>query len=281
MSSWAIRAFVLVLTFLAAGCATKVKITADPKGNQQQVYQDGRSGLVSKKKHVVTVSPLQAVFKQDGRAKFVVALQNRSKKPFDVSTDNIMAEGKKYRTETVPDPSKPDAKTSSVERTVVSATIPLKIYTYEELDEEIDRKETQRKILAVLAGSLASVGSDSGYRQTTGSYTYESNRYGGPSGYGSYSETTYDYAAAAQSRRENEARTERLMGRIEEKAKIDKAEIQKTLLKRQTVMPGQWYGGTVVMDAPILSEPKSGIVIHISLGNDEHIFNFDYKKLGN
>ena len=80
-----------VVVAFVSGCSTNVKLTPKVSENQKLIFQDGREALVSEKKHVVTIAPLETFFKHSGRAKFIVAIKNQMKDDLLFSTANLSA----------------------------------------------------------------------------------------------------------------------------------------------------------------------------------------------
>lgn len=243
----------LPLTFLEFGCATVGLITAEPGKNQKAIFKDGMKSVISLKKNVVIVTPLDEKFSSEQRGDFLISVKNGSKQDFIFSTDNIFAKS---------------AEAGSNDE------IKLRIFSYEDLVKEEEDRKTWASVSAALQGVSDSIRTQNAGRSNTyGTYTYGTN------GYGSYSSTTYNYAEAEAARRQNEADSNERFARIEAEDQQNIRDLTLTILKKETIFPKAWYRGIVKIELPRLTENTGKLTITIIADNEKHVFNFTYSKL--
>src|SRR5262245_30955709 len=119
-----------------------------PSNNQQAIVRDGVPALVSSRKHVVFLRPLESHQASYGRPRFVVALLNRGKGAATLKVSDIVVESSKPRR----------AK--------------MRVYRHAELAQEVEtQRNTQLVLGAVSAVAGAYSAAQSGYSYTTGSYS--------------------------------------------------------------------------------------------------------------
>jgi hypothetical protein len=97
--------------------------------------------------------------------------------------------------------------------------------------------------------------------------TYNSNTMG------TYAATTYDPAKAYAAQAINNAQTAANMTAVQAQGQQRLNELQNTILKDNTVMPGEWVGGIVVLDVP--RNAPDGVAsyqINVDFGNEIHTF---------
>lgn len=134
----------------------------------------------------------------------------------------------------------------------------LRVYSYYELVREELDDEKWASISAAFAGLAAGISTTNG-------------RFSTPAGTGTYSSTTYNYGAAmaassslaAQNRAESEAYLQNLSA---------------SMLKKQTVLPGKWYGGVVQLELPDIETAPHKIMVDVSFGKEVHHFIFMLKR---
>jgi hypothetical protein len=236
------------------GCsAPKDAYTLTPSNNQQAVVRDGVPALVSSRKHVVFLRPLASHQVSYARPRFVVALLNRGKAPATLKVSDIIVESTRPRR----------AK--------------MRVFTHAELAQEV---ETQRNTQLVLGALSAAAGAysaaQSGYSQTTGSYS-GTGPYG--SSYGTYSATTYNPAVAQVAAEANAERAASNLAGIEAQAQGKLAELQATVIKDHTLMPGEWHGGVIVLAPPEKGEAEGAeYSISITFDGEQHSFTVSQRK---
>jgi hypothetical protein len=153
----------------------------------------------------------------------------------------------------------------------------LRIYAYGELVKEEKTRQTWQALAVGLSGAARSYqAANAGFVHTTGSYN--ASVYGAGSGYtgsvhGAYSATSYDSSRAFAAQEYASARTAADFAAIQAQGEHNLARLQQTIIKDHTLMPGEWFGGLVVLDTPKKSE--SGLaeyLITIDLGGEAHTF---------
>jgi hypothetical protein len=219
-----------MLTMLGACAAPKDEFSLRPSAGQQAMVRDGVPSLYSSKTHTVFLRPLAPQQQTGQRPRFVIALINKGKTPATFNVSSI----------------------------TVQSTYPrkanLRVYTHAELAEEVETARNTQLALTAISGALGSYSaSQSGYSYTTGSTRY-----------GSYSQTTYNPAVAQAAINANADRTADNFASIENNAQAKLAELQSTVIKDHTLMPGEWHGGVIVIDPPDKAE-GAGAEYSISL----------------
>lgn len=123
---------------LLVGCASQVRLSPQPMGNQFSAYENGVRSLGSSAQgSMVMLKPLASTVGK--RATFVVTFKNKSARPIDVSTEFISVSG-------------PDG--------------PHKVYSYEELVAEERRQQNLAIAQTVLGAALQ--GANSGLMDFAG-----------------------------------------------------------------------------------------------------------------
>lgn len=239
----------IAVCLLLSGCAAPKDTFSMTAGDRQEaVIRDGVPALVSSKRNVVFLRPAATLQRSGERPRFVVAMLNKGHKPATLRTSDIDV------------------------RSIRPAKARLKVYTHTELAEEVESQRNAQLIVGALAGAAGAYSAaQSGYSQTTGSYTRNS-AYG--TSYGSYSATTYNPAAAQSALNANADRTAWNMASIEGQAQDKLHELQATILKDHTVMPGEWHGGVIVFDAPAKADTGAAeYTITLQFDGEEHSFS--------
>lgn len=148
----------------------------------------------------------------------------------------------------------------------------VKVLRYAELVEEEETRQTMRAVGAALVGvGRAMSAANSGYVNTTGSVTTH-GPYG--SSYGTYSATTYDPYRAQIAQQAAAAQTSADFAAIRAQGEANLQTLQSTILKDNTVLPGEWYGGTIVIEPPEKAQDGTRhYSISITFGGEEHTFS--------
>lgn len=253
--------FCLILLVLCplSGCASNARISLNAAPNQESLTRDGVPALLSKQKHVVMLRPASAVIRSSGRPAFVVAVYNPTKAPIELRVAGISAR-------------QIDAK---------SQAVAVHVYTYEELTAEVERKQRWATFAAALGGAAnAMAAANAGYTYTSGNYygsshgTYSGDLNGSYTGStrGTYSATTYDPARAYAAQQMASAETAANFAAIQANGQRALDELQNAILKDNTVMPGEWIGGVVVLDSPIEANGAANYSIDVRIGSEVHTF---------
>ena len=209
---------------------------------------------MSPKKALVAIRPEAKTYSSDDRPTIVITVLNGTEKPFDFSTENVrvFVDGDSH-----------------------------KVFTYDELVAEVKREQVWSTIAAALSGAVRSMNAaNAGYTYNSGGFNkfaYD-NKENGVNGFGSYSDYTYNAAAAQQARIAANAQTQADMQAIVNSAEQSLDALSATMLKKTTVFPQAWHGGYVTIDKiPIADQPRDVKVVVMAAG-EEHEFLFKHFK---
>ena len=237
---------ILCLLALALVCSACMQETVrfQAKPQQQSFVRDGLPALVSQKKDsIVIIRPASRQFQAGGRPVFVVGIRNLTKTPFDFLVGNVQ-----------------------VTQVTAQNTIALKVFSYEELVQEERNRQVAMAILVGAAEGLnAYSAANAGYSNNT------TTRYTTTGAHTTYS-TSYSSsrAIAAQSRafRENEKMTDAAIAQ----GQANLSNLERDVIKDNTLMPGEWYGGTLHVAPPQQSDGGASKTYSIAVlvGSDRH-----------
>jgi hypothetical protein len=240
-----------LLTVCLAGCASSQRITLTPGPDQQALVRDGNPALVSQKSHLVMLRANNRLLKSGSRPVFTLVVRNQGHKPETLYESGITASQQAA--------GKPAA---------------IRVFRYDELVKE----EETRQAWAAFGTALAAAGrsmsaANAGYVNTTG--TYDSYGYGGAT-YGTYQATTYDPVRAQLAQQAADAQTTQELAALRAQGEENLGRLQLTILKDNTVMPGEWYGGSIVLAPPVQSNDRSAFyTIVVNFGGEQHTFAVD------
>jgi hypothetical protein len=239
------RTFVVVLLALACfGCASREVVQFQPKANQQALVRDGVSALVSRRANsIVMIRPAEPQFQAGGRPVFVVVINNLSNAPLNFMIGNIQV-------------------TQNINGQLAS----LKVVTYEELVQE---EKTRQAVSTVLVGAAAAGNALSASQ--AGYYNSNSTVY---TSHGTYNVQTTGYSPAAAAIAQNNAaiQNDAMISSTIKRGQANMALLEGAVMKDNTLMPGEWYGGRVYIQ-PLASNsnnaPKT-YQIALAVGPDQH-----------
>lgn len=240
----------IILSLASCGCATNLRISPVMLDNQFSAYKGGAMVVLLQQENLVTIRALKENIFHYERPTFIVAVRNTTNTPFNFSTENISI---------------------SVDKNT------LKVFSYEELVAEI---EAQRRNMAIIA-ALGALGRTMQANQTAHQYhsgSFDTSYYG-PSGYrghghGTYSGYTYNPNAALQAHLESNIQTIRDVEFIRANAERQLSNLQNTILRKETVFPGQWFGGYIKTGQfPI---PKNEKIVSIEVKIAKEIYRFKF-----
>jgi hypothetical protein len=237
----------MAVALFGAGCASQVvKLTAQP--GQEAIVRDGVQSLVSKKSNLVMLRPNTKLLKSNARPAFTVAVKNLGPKPETLLETGITAQ-----------------------QSVEGKQLALRVHKYDELVQEEQNRQAVAAFAVALSGAArAYSAANAGYVNTTGSvnaYTPYGNSYG------TYSATTYDPLRAQIAQQNASAQTGEDIANLQAQGEHNLAQLQNTILKDNTVMPGEWIGGTIVLDPPQYSGGNSqSYTVNIDFGGERHEF---------
>lgn len=243
----------LMLATAAAGCSSsKIQLTAGP--NQQAIVRNGTPALISRKTHVVMLRPNTRRVQGSSRPAFTIVVRNQSAKPHTLYETSIRAN-----------------------QVVAGKKVAIRAYRFEQLVQEEKTRQAIAALGAGLAGAASAMSAaNAGYVNTTGTV----NTYGpGGSGYGTYSATTYDPMRAQIAQQASANQTSANFAAISAQGEQNLAALEHNILKDNTVLPGEWYGGTVVFDPPQSTDGASTpYTLTVSFGEEEHEFQISHVK---
>jgi hypothetical protein len=239
----------LLSAILFCGCATTFTIDPLPTKGQEENFVFGLAGVLSKKNNSsVIVRPTRTQLTSGNRPDFIIIAINKTRKNqvFDPKAISITIDGQDHRT-----------------------------YTYDELVQEIRRKEAWTMAAVALAGSL-DYHSTSGYTYHSGNvsvsaYDGYGNRY---TGQGRYSGYSYDSAKASREKARARAQTLQLIEATQADAESSIQALD-LILRKTTVSPsGGEYGG--MLRASKIPAPKKPHEIRLTVrfAGDDHLFFF-------
>jgi hypothetical protein len=190
------------------------------------------------------IRPASRQFRSGGRPTFVVGIYNLSPAPLQFRVADIAA-------------------TQLINQQAVA----LKVFTFDELVQE----EKNRQIAAAILTGLA-VGANAAAASTAGHYNSTSTVYT-PNGTYQVQTTGYSPTANAIAQANASEQNEALISATIEQGQHNLATLEKSVIKDDTLFPGEWYGGLVVLQ-PLASgdsrnAPKT-YSIALLVGQDRH-----------
>ena len=154
-----------------------------------------------------------------------------------------------------------DFRVSQVEvsQRVGDSEYPMKVVTFEMLQQEEQNRQVAAAILTGVAGAAnAYSASRAGY----GSYTTPSGRTG----------TFYSPTAAAIAQNNVAVENEAMFAATVERGQQNMAILEQSVIKDNTLMPGEWYGGQLHLAPPVdQGGGQKSYTIVIMVGNDRHV----------
>ena len=237
----------LVVSVSVSACvsAEAVRFRASPQ--QQAIVRDGVSALVSKKPNsLVLIRPATRTFAAGHRPVYVVGISNRGRNPIEFQTARIVVN----------------------QRDGADRLIPLKVVSYDELvQEERTRQIAAALIVGLAAGANSYVASRSGF--ATAQSTVQSG--------GRVSTVTtriYSPGAAFVAQSNAAAENDAMISNAIEAGQRNLAQLEGSVIKDNTLMPGEWYGGQLHVQAPERTDgkPKS-YIMEIHVGDDVHVID--------
>jgi hypothetical protein len=130
--------------------------------------------------------------------------------------------------------------------------------------EELVREEKRRQTAQAVGVSLAAVGNAMSASQA-GSYSAESTITSSSGRTYQVSTTGYSPTAAAIAQSNAAAQNEAMISSTIEQGRRNLAGLERSVLKDNTLLPGEWYGGTVHLQRPASVRSGSAKIYSISL----------------
>src|SRR4051812_45694589 len=239
---------IVALCAVLGGCVTNAEtVQFRPSNPQQQaLMRDGQPALVSRQKNsLVLVRPASRQFQANGRPVFVVGINNLGKAPVDFRI----------------------AQVEAVQH-VGGSDYTMQVVTYEMLMQE----EKNRQVATAIFTGLAAAGnaysaSQAGY----GHYTTPSGRTG----------TFYSPTAAAIAQGNAAAQNEAMVAATVETGQRNMAMLEQAVIKDNTLMPGEWYGGQLHIAPPTdQAGGQKSYTIVITVGQDRHVVDVNQGPAG-
>ena len=208
--------------------------------------RDGQPALVSRQKNsLVLVRPASRQLKTNGRPVFVVGINNLGKQPVDFVVNQVEAM-----------------------QHVAGSDYEMKIVTYEMLVQEEKNRQVAAAILTgVAAAGNAYSASQAGY----GHYTTPNGRTG----------TFYSPTAAAIAQNNAAVQNEAMVAATVETGQRNMVVLEQSVIKDNTLMPGEWYGGQLHLAPPTDQGggPKTYTIV-ITVGSDRHVIDVSQAPAG-
>jgi hypothetical protein len=242
----------LALTTLCAGCVTTESVQFRARPQQEALTRDGQAALVSRgKSSLVLIRPATRQFAAGGRPIFVVGINNMSRGPLEFRTSEI-----------------------EVNQILNNQEFAMKVITYEELvTEERNRQIAGAILVGLAAGANTYAASRSGY------YNSRSTVFT-PRGTYQVRTTGYSPTANAIAQANASAQNEAMIASTIERGQQNMAALEEGVIKDNTLLPGEWYGGQLHLQPPATTD--SGMKTYsivMMVGTDRH--QVDIVQAGN
>ncbi len=237
------RLSVLALAAICGGCVTTEAVNFRPSAGQQGLVRDGNPAIVSRAKtSLVIVKPASRGFQAGARPIYVVGINNLASAPIEFRMANV-----------------------AVTQVVDQQAVALKVMRFEELaQEERNRQIMRAVVVGVAAGANAAAAANAGRYSSTSTVH-------GPRGTYNVTTTGYSPTAAAIAQSNAAAQNDAMISTTIEQGQRNMAALEGTVLKDNTLLPGEWYGGALHI-APLVStsEAAKSYTITIQIGADRH-----------
>ena len=232
----------VALAALVAGCVTGESVQFRAAGDQQAITRDGNPAIVSTKKNsIVMVRPAARQFQTGGRPVFVVGMFNRGSGPEDFKVAGV-----------------------EVTQDVNGAGVPIKIITSEMLLQE----ERNRQVAAALFGGVAAAANSYSAAQA-GRYNATSTVHT-PRGMYTVHTTGYSPALAAAAQSQAAAQNAAMTDAIIQRGQQNMAHLEQAVIKDNTLMPNEWYGGQLHLSPPASDNATKIYTITVFVGKERH-----------
>ena len=229
---------------LLSGCFAEVaRFSAQP--GQEAIVRDGVPAIISRKPgSIAMLRPAKRQFQSGARPSYVLAVFNPTNRALNFSLVNVGV-----------NQFKDGAPTRN-----------LHVYSYDDLMRE---EQTRQFFSALLVVTAAAANTYSASRQ--GYYNANATVYG-PGGVSTVHVTGYSPMANAIAQDRASAQNEAMIASAIEQGQQNMAVLERAVIKENTVMPGEWYGGQLIFDAP-QNDGGKNFQITVQLGSDRHEFN--------
>jgi len=235
----------LLMPCLAA-CASYDVVQFQASNPQQQaMMRDGRPAISSRQKNsLVLVSPAGRQIKSGSRPVYVVAIYNLAKAPVDFRVSDV-----------------------GVVQIVNGQSYQIPVLPYETLVQE----ERNRQVAAAVLTGVAAAGNAYSASQA-GHGTFSATSYG-PRGTVTTSGSYYDPTANAIAQNNAAAQNEAMIAATLVQGQANLATLERAVIKDNTLMPGEWYGGQLHLAPPksSSSDEAKSYTISLLVGSDKHV----------
>ena len=239
----------LLLALVSGGCASTYHVQACQTPEQEIRYDGGYPTLTSNKVNSVVMRPVYTPL--EGKLMFYIAVANLTGRSFVLSQDIVTAS---------------------------SDDCQLKLWPRREIVKKIE-SEAKWATFWIALGAACDSYSASQPSETTSSGTFSGYGYGG-SVSGTYSGTssTSDPAATAAAQAAIQAQASQNLATVASVAGMKTVSVE-GILTMETVDPGHYFGGYLLVDVPrhTGSSPKP-VTFRVSPPGDEHVFEFTVTK---
>lgn len=234
--------WVLPLAALCGGCVTGETVRFSAKAQQEAMTRDGNPALVSRKKNsLVILRPAARQFAAGGRPVFVVATFNLGRNPIDFRVSDV-----------------------EVVQIVNQQAASLKVITFEDLMTE----ERNRQVFAAVMTGLAAAGNSYSASQQ-GHYSRTSTVHTSRGTYQVHT-TGYSPTANAIAQANASAQNEAMIANTIEQGQRNMASLERGVIKDNTLLPGEWYGGQLHISPPTSVEGPKQYSIALLIGGERH-----------
>ncbi|MBO4224715.1 hypothetical protein [Bradyrhizobium neotropicale] len=239
---------IVALCATLAGCVSAGETVSFKTSNPQQqaLMRDGQAALVSRQKNsLVLVRPAARQLQANGRPVFVVGINNLGRQPVDFRV----------------------AQVEAVQH-VGGQDFGMQVVTYEMLIQE----EKNRQVAAAIFTGLAAAGNSYSASQAGhGHYTTRSGRAG----------TFYSPTAAAIAQGNAAAQNEAMIEATIETGQRNMAALEQAVIKDNTLMSGEWYGGQLHLAPPTdQGGAAKTYTIVITVGTERHVIDISQGPAG-
>jgi hypothetical protein len=238
---------IVALGAALSGCVTGETVSFRTSNPQQQaMMRDGQPALVSRQKSsLVLVRPASRQLQANGRPVFIVGINNLGKQPVDFRVGQVEAL-----------------------QHVGASDYEMQVVTYEMLVQE----EKNRQVAAAILTGVAAAGN--AYSASQAGYGH----YTTPSG---HTRTFYSPTAAVIAQNNAAVQNETMIASTIENGQRNMAVLEQSVIKDNTLMPGEWYGGQLHLAPPTdqANGPKTYTIV-ITVGNDRHVIDVSQGPAG-
>jgi hypothetical protein len=238
---------IVALCAALGGCASSEVVAFRASNPQQQaLMRDGQPALVSRQKtSLVLVQPASRKLQARGRPVFVVGINNLSGQPIDFRVSQVEAI-----------------------QHVGTTDYAMQVVTYDTL---VDEERNRQIAAAILTGVAAAGNAYSASQAGQGSYTTPSGKTG----------TFYSPTAAAVAQNNAAAQNEAMISATLENGQRNMATLEQSVIKDNTLMPGEWYGGQLHLAPPTdKGGAQKSYTIIITVGSDRHVVEVNQGPTG-